>query len=236
MNFKDINSHETACKILGKSPEESMNIHDQLDDMADAINLIDGDYIADFKDKNQKKWRPIFVVDEAGFRFDRSYSVDSFSNAGVGSRLCQYFRSKEASDYFATEFLDMHEKCFNKRRAVKGAVIHFKEVNNHIDACKVLGKEPNQSATTDQKITDIFNAANKLSGFKPDFKDKNQKKWRPFFIMDEAGFRFDYSLYDGSRSRTSVGSRLCHYVGSEEEANHLGIQFLELHKEHYFGQ
>lgn len=114
--------------------------------------------------------------------------------------------------------------------------MNYKDVNSHEDACKILEKDPSQSPTTDQKITDIFKAANKLSGFKPDFDNQNQRKWRPFFYMDASGFRFGLSYCDHSFSGTLVGSRLCHYVGSEEEANHLGIQFIELHKAHYFGE
>jgi len=112
----------------------------------------------------------------------------------------------------------------------------FKEINSHEDACRVLGKDPAQSITTDQKITDICNSFNKLSGFKADFNNPKQKKWRPFFIMDEAGFRFDDSCYGDSYSSVDVGSRLCHYVGSQEEADHLGQQFEALHGAHYMGQ
>ena len=113
--------------------------------------------------------------------------------------------------------------------------MNFKDITNHEAACKVLEKDPAQSTTTDQKITDVCNAINKLSGFKPDF-NSNQRKWRPYFWMDSSGFRFDHSYFVASYSYSDVGSRLCHYVGSEQEADHLGTQFLELHKQHYFGE
>jgi len=68
--------------------------------------------------------------------------------------------------------------------------MNFKDITNHEAACKVLEKDPAQSITTDQKITDVCNAINKLSGFKPDFNNTHQKKWRPYFWMDSSGFRF----------------------------------------------
>jgi len=113
----------------------------------------------------------------------------------------------------------------------------FKTITSHEAACEVLGKDPSLSPTTDQQTTDIFNAVNKLNGnFKADFKDSTQKKWRPFFYVDASGFRFLDSLCGRSDSAASVGSRLCHYVGSEEEAYHIGNQFLDLFEKHYLGE
>lgn len=113
----------------------------------------------------------------------------------------------------------------------------FKDIKTHADACQVLGKNPQDSITTDQKITDVCKAVNQLNNnWKPDFNKHDQLKYRPFFIMDASGFRFGHSDCDISYSCTGVGSRLCHYVGSREEADYLGQTFIELHKEHYFGE
>ncbi len=115
--------------------------------------------------------------------------------------------------------------------------MNFKDINSHEVACQVIEKDPAQSTTTDQKITDICNAINKLNGdFKADFNNPYQLKWRPFFIMDASGFRFRSSNFGGRLSVAYCGSRLCHYVSSEAEADHLGIQFLELHETHYLGE
>lgn len=114
--------------------------------------------------------------------------------------------------------------------------MNYKEIDSHEAACKVLEKDSTQSPTTDQKITDICNAINKVNGnFKADFNNPNQKKYRPFFITDSSGFRFGYSGYDVGSSGSYVGSRLCHYVSSREEADYLGQHFFELHKAHYMG-
>ena len=237
MTFKEIISHEAACEVLGRDPKASTNIHYQLDDIAEAINRLDDNFVPDFTDHDQLKWRPWFRFDGSGFRFDGSYYDYSNSYSTVGSRLCNYFRSEEAASHFGKQFLAMHEKCFFSRRPeVPGMPKTYTDIKSHTDACKVLQKDPSGSITTDQKITDICKAMNKLSGFAPDFNNSKQYKWRPFFIMEASGFRFDISDCDGSDSYPGVGSRLCHFVGSEAEADHLGKQFFELHKEHYLGQ
>lgn len=236
MNYKDIDSHETAAKVLGKDPKESTNIQDKLDDIADAINKLDGDFIADFKDKNQQKWRPYFIIDDSGFRFHYSYYDRSDSSAFVGSRLCQYFRSEEAADYFGKTFFQLHEKCFFKVRPKTGTPKHFKEIDSHASACLVLEKEPSLSKTADQMLKDIADAMNSLTGFKADFKNGDQQKWRPFFLVDDSGFRFYDSRYGSSGSSADVGSRLCDYVSSKEEAEHFGQHFVELHKKRFYGE
>lgn len=236
MTYKDIKSHEDACRVLEKNPAESTNIHDHLDDIADAINRLDGNYQANFKDEDQQKWRPFFYVDASGFRFGASHYVLSLSLTAVGSRLCCYFRSREASDYFGKQFEAMHKECFFKRKPVVIEFKSYKDLKSHDDACRLLDLDPESFNTTDQKITNICKALNKISGFKPDWNNEDQLKWRPYFRMDASGFRFVFSYCGSSLSTTAVGSRLCHYVGSEEEADYMGQQFIELHKEHYFGE
>lgn len=62
----------------------------------------------DWDNSNQRKWRPWFVMSPARFRlldtdFDRSYS-----DAGSGSRLCNF--SDEDAGYSATQFADVWRK------------------------------------------------------------------------------------------------------------------------------
>jgi hypothetical protein len=115
-------------------------------------------------------------------------------------------------------------------------ITKYTEVTSHEKACEVLEKSPAESITTDQQITDVANAINKISGFKADFKNGDQKKWRPYFLVNENGFGFSYSSYDHWDSGTLAGSRLCHYMSSEAEADHFGKQFLDLHRKHFFGE
>ncbi len=114
--------------------------------------------------------------------------------------------------------------------------MNYKEITTHEEACKVLNKDASKSTTTDQQLVDIAKAINSLSGFKPDFTNRQQKKWRPFFYAAASGFRFALSYFDSDHSTTDVGSRLCHYFATEEEANHYGVEFLEIHKQHYYGE
>ncbi|MBL7902923.1 MAG: hypothetical protein JNK73_13080 [Bacteroidia bacterium] len=112
----------------------------------------------------------------------------------------------------------------------------YRSITSHEAACQIIGKDPAQSTTTSQQSKDIVDAMNFLTKFKPDFNNHQQKKWRPFFIIDQAGFRFHDSCYVDSYSRAFVGSRLCDFVSSEEEADHFGKVFLGLHKRHYYGE
>ena len=233
MDFKDINSHEAACKVLGKDPAQSITADQKITDVFHAVNMLNNYYEADFSN-DLRKWRPFFIMDSSGFRFGFSTCVSRHSTSDVGSRLCHYVSSEAEADHIGRTFIDLHKEHYMGERLVKK--ITFKDIQTHEAACKILDKSPEKSTTPEQKITDIFKAVNKLNGnFKADFTNNDQEKWRPFFIMDSSGFRFDFSYYVNRRSITDVGSRLCHYVSSREEADYLGTQFLELHKEHYLG-
>jgi len=68
--------------------------------IAEALN--EG-WTPDWDNGDEEKWRPWFVMEEAGFRFDDSYYYYSAADAGGGSRLC--FRTEELSTYCAEQFL-----------------------------------------------------------------------------------------------------------------------------------
>src|SRR5574344_904554 len=57
----------------------------------------------------------------------------------------------------------------------------------------------------------IADAWNKADGFVPDFSNRNQNKWFPWFRYsdDAAGFVFANSSYTASAAAASFGSRLC---------------------------
>ena len=112
MKPTEITSHKIACAVLGKDLGESVNIHDQLDDIADAINKVDGDYFADFNNPRQEKWKPYFMMDGAGFRFSHSYCDDSCSVAIVGSRLCHFVGSEAEADHLGKQFFELHKEHY----------------------------------------------------------------------------------------------------------------------------
>lgn len=225
MKTTDITSHEIACGVLGKDSKESTNIHDQLDDIADALNKADEDFKADFSNPEQRKWRPFFVVDNTGFRFSLSYYVTSHSSTYVGSRLCQYFRSQETADFFGTKFEDLHKRCFYRKNK---PVSDYRSITSHEIACEVLGKDPKESASIHDQLDDIAKAINKVDGnYKSDYSN-NEPKWYPWFDA-AAGFRFSRSVCDISFSGTNVGSRLCQRFRTEQVSDFFGKQFESLH-------
>ncbi len=63
---------------------------------------------ADWDNKEEKKWSPIFEKQKAGFGFSHSGYGTWNTDTNVGSRLC--FPNKETSDYFGTQFIDLHNK------------------------------------------------------------------------------------------------------------------------------
>ena len=101
------------------------------------------------------------------------------------------------------------------------------------DACAITGDDPGEARFTAYE-PDV-NAYNKLrvivkalnEGWTPDWNNSNERKWRPWFYLDNPGFRFDDSRYGNSTS--TVGSRLC--LKSEELCNYAAKQFLPLYKD-----
>lgn len=112
-------------------------------------------------------------------------------------------------------------------------------IKTYEDACSELGVKPIEETdlfqigfTKDEiayrKIKTITEALNE--GWKPDWSDKNQKKWYPWFYPGSSSgcvFCDAYSRY--SDVYAGYGSRLC--FKSEELANYAGKQFVDLYKE-----
>lgn len=109
----DIKSHAIACKVLNKDPKKVTSVHDQQDDIANAINKLDK-FKPSWKKTDQEKWTPWMRVDVSGFRFGSSGYAGSDSSTAVGSRLCLRFRNQEISDFFGKQFIALHKKAYNK--------------------------------------------------------------------------------------------------------------------------
>lgn len=75
----------------------------------------------------------------------------------------------------------------------------------------------------------IAQAWNKEDGFVPDFSDRHQDKWFPWFRYDKdvAGFVFAYAYSAPSHAYAAVGSRLC--FKSSARAAQFGKQFAHLY-------
>ena len=75
----------------------------------------------------------------------------------------------------------------------------------------------------------IAQAWNKEDGFAPDFSDRNQDKWFPWFKYDKdaAGFVYAGTYHAPSDAGAAVGSRLC--FKSYARAAQFGKQFADLY-------
>ncbi len=107
------------------------------------------------------------------------------------------------------------------------------------DSCNVLGIEHVVKVDTiglpkDEisiiayaKLIIIARALNE--GWTPDWGNRNQYKYFPWFEMNQAGSGFSRSYYDNWYSDAGVGSRLCYK--SEELASYAGKQFQDIYED-----
>lgn len=133
--------------------------------------------------------------------------------------------------------------------------VECKEINEVItdfeSARKALGLKPNvayipKSGDVKRLVTDInpkhikalialnelftiAQAWNKEDGFVPDFSDKEQDKWFPWFEYnrDAAGFVYVVTNYSPTIANACLGSRLC--FKTSKRAEQFGRQFADLY-------
>lgn len=101
---------EDACEITGDDPNDK-KYHEgrpkncAFNRLETKIKALGSEHEKlSFKKPNQKKWFPYFQWTDAGFRFNDSYCVCTFSLAGAGSGLC--LPTEELSKYAAIEFVE----------------------------------------------------------------------------------------------------------------------------------
>lgn len=78
------------------------------------------------------------------------------------------------------------------------------------------------------RLCTIAQAWNKEDDFTPDFSNRNQEKWFPWFVYsdDAAGFVYAYTLHTATLANASFGSRLCFKTSAR--ARQFGEQFIDL--------
>lgn len=78
------------------------------------------------------------------------------------------------------------------------------------------------------RLCAIAQAWNKEDDFTPDFSNRNQEKWFPWFVYsdDAAGFVFAYTAYAATYAIAYIGSRLCFKTSAR--ARQFGEQFIDL--------
>lgn len=88
---------------------------------------------------------------------------------------------------------------------------------NHVEALIALNE-----------LFTIAEAWNKADDFVPDYSNRDQCKWFPWFVYDKdaAGFVSAYTSNAPSNARANIGSRLCFKTANR--ARQFGNQFIEL--------
>lgn len=78
------------------------------------------------------------------------------------------------------------------------------------------------------KLFTIAQAWNKEDGFEPDFSNRSQTKWFPWFVYSDkaAGFVFAYANHTATTTNATIGSRLCFKTSAR--ARQFGEQFIDL--------
>lgn len=78
------------------------------------------------------------------------------------------------------------------------------------------------------KLFTIAEAWNKADNFIPDFSNRNQYKYFPWFVYNDktAGFVSAYTYHSASYASAYFGSRLC--FSTSERAEQFGKQFIDL--------
>lgn len=78
------------------------------------------------------------------------------------------------------------------------------------------------------RLCTIAQAWNKEDDFTPDFSNRNQEKWFPWFVYsdDAAGFVFAYTNSAATYAVAGIGSRLCFKTSAR--ARQFGEQFIDL--------
>ena len=78
------------------------------------------------------------------------------------------------------------------------------------------------------RLCTIAQAWNKEDDFTPDFSNRNQDKWFPWFMYsdDAAGFVCAYANVAAASASAVIGSRLC--FKTPERARQFGKQFIDL--------
>lgn len=102
------------------------------------------------------------------------------------------------------------------------------------DAFEVTGRPKVDFSNVPEDLRDYFeNQYNAVvvtealnEGYKPNWDNSRELKWRPWFAMSPSSFRFYAASYDYSIAIAGSGSRLC--SPSEEIAGYSAQQFKDI--------
>ncbi|WP_407483293.1 hypothetical protein [Elizabethkingia meningoseptica] len=103
-------------------------------------------------------------------------------------------------------------------------VLQYHGIKSETFAMECLSLTDDEIAYKQIKL--ISSALNE--GWTPDWNDRNQTKYYPWFRMGSSGSGFSFGDYDCDGSGSRVGSRLCYK--SSELAKYAGTQFISIYK------
>lgn len=105
-----VKSFEDACRELGLDPRDAKYWEGEPDEQSYkqqkvVVKALNGPFLLDMKNTNQKKWRVWYEITPAGFRLYAVYFDYSAASTGLGSRLL--LCSESLARHFANQFLEL---------------------------------------------------------------------------------------------------------------------------------
>lgn len=112
------------------------------------------------------------------------------------------------------------------QRLVSGGAISLEDVSHFVDD---LNPAHIEALTALNRLFTIAEAWNKEDGFVPDFSDRKQEKYFPWFKYknDSSGFVYANTFYSTTDADANLGARLC--FKSSVRAAQFGRQFEDLY-------
>ena len=119
----------------------------------------------------------------------------------------------------------------NKQFTVSQRVANMNTVPGLMDVTRLvdaLNPSHVEALIALNELFTIAQAWNKADDFVPDYSDRRQAKWFPWFVYDKdrAGFVYANTSYSPSATSASFGSRLCFKTANR--ARQFGEQFIDL--------
>jgi hypothetical protein len=109
-DWRDIETYEDAVEMRPVDEDDIIYSTDRphivaFKQLCHITKTVNGEWIADLPNPNQRKWEQVFLSSGSGFDFSCSYSHYDDRCSNVGSRLCA--ETQEKSDFIGKTFLPL---------------------------------------------------------------------------------------------------------------------------------
>lgn len=149
-----------------------------------------------------------------------NYTIEEVDEKDVNERITDFESARQALGRKPnTGFHVVKEKLSESDLPLEGVSRLVEDINpRHLEALDALNK-----------LFTIAQAWNNEDGFVPDFADRSQWKYFPWFKWsdDNAGFVYAYAYFAASSAAANFGSRLC--FKTSERAELFGKKFTDLY-------